>query len=436
MAWANGPGSTGGGNAIVCFDDPKIAENIRNPANPAHGKVLDEQLSHIASIEMYDLHDAENGTTPEGKRFQAIEVEKDESREHYIHRLRDRMYFFIPEIGNKLWTGEQTLPSSHIRIVNESLPPTNDVLPDSDGKPQCALIAMAIHTREGRAHLLKIDGRLFNHPKHSPLSQNILFLHEYLYSVAMEHGKTDSRAVRNLIGRVIVQDGVMLKELESLAADLGFLKPFDFARPWEYPPHSYAMCRLNYFFDRLFDESIRLGFDGGRMFSERVANWMKRARALLKKQGRLLFGCARFADCEDELRSLGNEQEAKALLSESEQFKEQLAAKQSLENYYQRRVKSLLDYIPGITASAAKTTDEKIQELLNALARSLERVTFVETPFDSQEDLRKNWPIASEARPYTYAIWGWTDYAIPPSSLIPPVKDNGLNPKLCFWPEE
>src|SRR5690348_5981994 len=100
ISWAGN--ERGGGNAVVCFDNPAIPIAIRSGT----GEILDDYIPHVASVETFDLYEARQcrgldcSETPK-----IIPVNEGESPFEYTERIAKRFDGAISEIARFLRDG-------------------------------------------------------------------------------------------------------------------------------------------------------------------------------------------------------------------------------------------------------------------------------------------------------------------------------------------
>lgn len=215
-----GPLTSGGGNAVVCFDSPTIPNAIRDPQSTRFGKILDDEVkNHITSIEAYDLYEArmERGLD-RGQRPEVIGISESESLRDYSEKIAKRFELFFPEISRTIRFGNKAFVDTNIILRPSGLTLVHD---ENDvgyiDALNCVVATMATQYSVGDKIFLQLDQRLFQHRLHSKLSQAVLFLHESIYYAARVLTKhEDSRNTRILIGAIINQapvDSTWIREL-------------------------------------------------------------------------------------------------------------------------------------------------------------------------------------------------------------------------------
>jgi hypothetical protein len=212
MAWA-GPGASGGGNAVVCFDDPGIPAAIRNPNSGRSGQILDDEVkNHITSVEAFDLYEARmvRGLTSASEP-KLIPIEANDTPRDYAEKLAKRFELYIPSLSDTIRSGTRALTDANILQRPSGLTRINDEADvgyiDSEN---CVVATMAAQYETGDTTFLQIDSRLYNHKLHTQISRAVLFLHEAIYFSARNGfvKQTDSRNTRTLVGAIIKQDPI------------------------------------------------------------------------------------------------------------------------------------------------------------------------------------------------------------------------------------
>lgn len=195
----------GGGNAIVCFSDKSIPKQIYANDNPNRGVITQEMLASIISVETYDLAYAKLATLE--RKPQIIPIQDKETFEQYARRIGKRVYSDSPRVLQMIERGLSLLKLQKALIRETGVITVSDIadvgVVDTSS---CVVSTMAVQ-QLGATNPLNIDGRLFQHPKHTRQSMAILMLHEILYAAArQDYGARDSSGVRELI-RVIATEG-------------------------------------------------------------------------------------------------------------------------------------------------------------------------------------------------------------------------------------
>jgi hypothetical protein len=215
-----GADSSGGGGALVCFNDPTAAQYILDH----HDGLIPSEFTTeeaIAFIEAYDLYYAKQG---DGWLFDIGD------RNTYLS------YFlrFNPSFP-AIWENMNKVLDAEMEIVEVEQPISfHDDLSDPilgeqarrvidivrDGKDyKCLLTTLvAQYSANGRSNLsfvdyyeseisdtvyYMVDSRLFKHPKHSKLSQDVLWVHENTYTLLRQYGQANSLNTKMLVKRFI-----------------------------------------------------------------------------------------------------------------------------------------------------------------------------------------------------------------------------------------
>ena len=200
-------GEAGGGeNAVVCFDDTAIPAAIRDHGSVRFGEILDDEIkTHVTSIEAYDLFEARMPRGISGIVPQILDIETGESVRDYSERIAKRYENYIPDLARTIRYGSSAFPEDKIILRPAGLDRVHD---EHDvgyiDSLHCVVATMARQYHSGAQIFLQIDRRLFQSPKHSILSQAVLFLHESVYYAARAlSNHENSRATRALVGVMI-----------------------------------------------------------------------------------------------------------------------------------------------------------------------------------------------------------------------------------------
>ena len=215
FAQSEGVGSHGG-NAVVCFSDAKIAQMLTEPGKIVSNTIPDQYLSKITSIEALDLYEAQTGQQgEEAKNF--VPMNDDETVNQYIDRIVNRFQGWDMAALTRVWSSSQKIGqiitdgkakiSQTLIAADFGMLPANDISPFFSAQSNCVYATIAKQADIGNSNLKKlvIDGRLFNHPRHSKMSQAILMLHEYtLAKLGAKNGNTE--IVRTVVANLIAKD--------------------------------------------------------------------------------------------------------------------------------------------------------------------------------------------------------------------------------------
>jgi hypothetical protein len=227
MLAEKGGWSSGGGNAIVCFQDD-IAETAIKEIKLAKGIIPNRLLSSqtaIESIEMYDLFESKlpRGLDPNNK-IKIIQIQDDQDLIRYSHGLMIRFAKMVPIVSRVIGKGLSQLPEANMRFHQGAVKQQNDIGEINHiNDKKCIISTIAIQRNWNNFFELHIDARLFNHPKHSRLSKAVLLLHEFIYSTGRKKGHLDSSQTRKLVETSIsVHRGNTIGHAANLVEELGF----------------------------------------------------------------------------------------------------------------------------------------------------------------------------------------------------------------------
>lgn len=216
-----GAGSSGGGNALVCFDTPEIPKQIRErdqAGNIIDGAIRNEHIKHITRIEVLDLVEAKYSRgMSELKSPELIQIMEGEDVEDYTRRVIERVKNSAPELYDSLIETLNKIPSDLAVAQPDGLYPVDDYnLLGRHDSSNCVVATIALHQNEGHNGLnLYFDQRLMFHAKHSLHSRAITYLHEVVYAYARTRFQhTDSQNTRKVVGLLIRKD-VSAEELQT-----------------------------------------------------------------------------------------------------------------------------------------------------------------------------------------------------------------------------
>lgn len=246
-AWAESDGvGTHGGNAVVCFSDPKIAEALTQEGKNVSKTIPDEDLPFITSIEALDLYEARTGIYGETSKT-TLEMNTGETEEQFVDRVSHRFDGWIDyksqensdHYGQVIRDGKTRI-NRVVHVDNANMIPSGDISPITKADKGCVYATIAKQTNIGFSEKteLVIDDRLFLRKQNLPLSRAVLLLHEYtLASLGTPDGTTD--AVRAVVATFITKtvnlveiadilgeskkhsESFYLKNLENLVEALG-----------------------------------------------------------------------------------------------------------------------------------------------------------------------------------------------------------------------
>jgi hypothetical protein len=217
-----GVDSSGGGNAIVCFDHPAIASRLRHEKLEGSGFIADSDISHITSVELLDVHKAKIPSIPMGGEMvpvtpRVIEARPGETPTQYSARLKRRFENYFPGIIHLLSEGQSFFKS--IKPYAHGLTSIDDVNSvENFSTETCVKATIIAQYYEPAGNYIAYDARIFALPLSVfPASDRALsYWHEYLYFLAKKNrGAQSSDSTQTLLGALITE-GVTLKEFMSL----------------------------------------------------------------------------------------------------------------------------------------------------------------------------------------------------------------------------
>jgi hypothetical protein len=232
-AMAEGVGSHGG-NSVVCFSDPTIADQLTKPGIVVSQTIPDQYISKITSVTTLDLHEALIGLHGDAAK-DPVPMNPNESEEAYAERISKRFNLwhealkeswynhYLPNLKTLYSNGtglveigkNQLLGIAH--LTDPSMIPANDITPITAGKPGCVYATMAKQIKVGNStkKTLMIDDRLYYHPTHTSLSRAALLVHEYVLAAMGPNKQGQTNEVRAVTANVMAKD-VVLGDLLSI----------------------------------------------------------------------------------------------------------------------------------------------------------------------------------------------------------------------------
>lgn len=209
-----------------------------------NGNVIsDDLIQYIDSIELFDLYEAKKrrGLNPNPPKI--IQIKDNESAFEYVDRVAERFKSTIPYMEEIIKSTKMALPQNNFILESSAVRYQNDLGSVVIPNDHCVISTMAVQVNYNKFYKVHIDGRLFNHPKHSRLSQATLVLHETVYAYARARGQNDSGTTRELVKQYITKGEFVT---EGSVASAIYNLEFDRARSEDWPSE-YA---------RIYNESL------------------------------------------------------------------------------------------------------------------------------------------------------------------------------------
>ncbi|MDO9181930.1 MAG: hypothetical protein Q7U04_05960 [Bacteriovorax sp.] len=193
-------GTRGGGNARVCFTNEAAAKAAR--LKPLQRSAY---WSSIDSIEVLDLYEAKLPRGDEGLSPVIMSAKEGESPKAYVERVAKRFDVTFPSFADIIREGRDTFSQSQIIWSAEPFDKTDDIDPALQYENKlCSILGLAFQKEVNGQTKIFIDQQLFLHPKHSLLSRDITFLHEYIYNYGRTYSdQTTSAPTREAVGLAI-----------------------------------------------------------------------------------------------------------------------------------------------------------------------------------------------------------------------------------------
>lgn len=213
---AQGGSDGGGGNARVCFDSEQLAKSIRDDDRI----IPDSALAHIKSIEVLDLFEAKQ-ITPRGP---IVAPAAGSNPFQYVDQIAERLRLNAPIVTGVLEERRKSVSERRFFFSDFPLKRIFDTAELHEYElGACIVTTMAARSFEGNNIAIRVDNRLFSHPKHSETSKGVLVLHEMIYSLDNARAQGDSRNTRVLVGMLISKSSASLREWLEEALGLKIL---------------------------------------------------------------------------------------------------------------------------------------------------------------------------------------------------------------------
>ncbi len=222
-----GPGTSGGGNALVCFKSAKTVSEIKKEG-PYKDFILDSHLADINYIETFDLYEAlkPRGFNESAKPADLIQPFENETLYKYTTRLAGRIKSEFPFFYQKLMEKLKDMSSHRTIVTDDRIDQVYDINPSTYvDKPNCLFATLAVQMDENDLVTVYVDSKLFHHPLHSKLSKAVLYLHEAVYALARKADpikNRDSRATRYLVALLVSRD-VTVRNFQEALNSMGIL---------------------------------------------------------------------------------------------------------------------------------------------------------------------------------------------------------------------
>lgn len=218
--------SSGGGNAVVCFN-PAFAKDAISKINKdgSFPDMLFSDAKYINSIQVLDLFEARlmRGAIPPSPP-KIIELQQGENILQYVFKVAHRFSNYVASVGNTVFQGIDLIPQANIRFYDGVVVQNRDIgHPSIINSKLCRITTIANQRSQNGFYELYIDSRAFNHSKHEKISQAVLLLHEFVYATARSRGEKDSLTARKLVEVIITKHpDFTVDYISKLAADLNF----------------------------------------------------------------------------------------------------------------------------------------------------------------------------------------------------------------------
>lgn len=199
---ASDAGTRGGGNALICFNDPAIPAGIRKD----NGDIKDAHIPSINSIQMLDLYEMSLQQGMEDvEPVQFMPILKGEGIAAFAERMLSRIADFTPVIATHAIKIMHAMPPNKSFAHPYGIENVKDF--DLMGKINsrlCVVGTILYHVKNGGTTEIHYDQRLWNHPSFDAYNKYVAYLHEVIYSSMRESlNSKDSDDARKLVGMLL-----------------------------------------------------------------------------------------------------------------------------------------------------------------------------------------------------------------------------------------
>ncbi|MGE3608458.1 MAG: hypothetical protein AB7I27_02630 [Bacteriovoracaceae bacterium] len=211
----------GGGNAMVCFKNEKILEDVKQNIIKNEGRISDFYINeeYIESVEMLDIVEAKNTFASWNKEPQNDFVlpRESESAEQFHERIADRFKTLVPQIY--LYINDASSKLKDIRYWGNGIQRIDDIkYREIIGNDKCLRLTIIAQFNEKNSDdaFIAIDSRFFALPEtvFSTLNKVAARIHEELYYMArLQYHEETSDTTRNLTGLLFLKD-LKLKDVK------------------------------------------------------------------------------------------------------------------------------------------------------------------------------------------------------------------------------
>jgi|GEM_PF-5210311 hypothetical protein len=195
-------GTRGGGNALICFNDPAIPAAIRKD----NGDIKDEYIPSIKTIQMLDIYETslqQGMEDVEPVRF--MPILKGESIAAFAERMISRIADFTPVIATHALKVMHAMPPNKSFAHPYGIENVRDF--DLMGKinsRHCVVGTILYHVKKGGTTEIHYDQRLWNHSSFDAYNKYVAYLHEVIYSSMRESVNAEnSDDARKLVGMLL-----------------------------------------------------------------------------------------------------------------------------------------------------------------------------------------------------------------------------------------
>jgi hypothetical protein len=190
QAWAGGR-SDGGGNVVVCFKTLAQKEKVQRQGYA----VEDDDLGNIDSIDLLEIFDIKNRNSVLSDRaLVTVNGPSEISEAKRIFQYYERAISFsnADSFSSSFNQVIQALQSNYVfadRPLRRQYDSKEAINYDSRGR--CLLTTIAMQAGNKQFFEMKLDGRLWRHPKFSLLNKVAVIFHETTYKMDREVTQTD-----------------------------------------------------------------------------------------------------------------------------------------------------------------------------------------------------------------------------------------------------
>lgn len=213
-----GPGSGGGGNAVICFSHPSIVDGIKLSKMNGGGYIEDVHIPFVTSVEMLDLRKIKQPRWVDGEEQtqEIMTAQEGETEKQFDSRLKARFEKINPLATQLLMRGKSKIVEW--RSVPSGIAPVDDVAELAGSENQirgevyntklCVRATIVYQYLEGTTVYAMYDERIYGLPRNvfDVTNRVASRWHEYFYSLADGYGPSQSQSTQTLVGKLFLKN--------------------------------------------------------------------------------------------------------------------------------------------------------------------------------------------------------------------------------------